>query len=253
MKSERLKSAARVSSLHLGLSVFVAVLSAVLVFLIWFPGEFREMVGGRELFLLVIAVDVVCGPLLTLVLFNPEKSRRELALDMGMVGLMQMAALVYGVWTVWTVRPLYLVAEIDRFKVISAHQVDETSLKNLPDHLQRKLWNGPLTVGLRPLKKEERETVMFESVQGGRDYGERPEYFVTYDSAQALQNMKHAKSFENFLRKYPDQATPLNEIVGRSGTKLVDLRYLPIIARQDWIAVLNPSGHVLGYLKGDGF
>ena len=31
------------------------------------------------------------------------------------------------------------------------------------------------------------------------------------------------------------------------------LRYLPIIARQDWVAVLNPKGEVVGYLQGDGF
>jgi hypothetical protein len=31
------------------------------------------------------------------------------------------------------------------------------------------------------------------------------------------------------------------------------LRYLPIIARQDWIAVLNTKGEIVGYIQGDGF
>jgi hypothetical protein len=31
------------------------------------------------------------------------------------------------------------------------------------------------------------------------------------------------------------------------------LRYLPIIAQQDWVAVLNPQGAIVGYVQGDGF
>lgn len=37
------------------------------------------------LFGILAAVDLVCGPLLTFVLFNPCKSRRELVLDLGLV------------------------------------------------------------------------------------------------------------------------------------------------------------------------
>lgn len=239
--------------MHFGLSVFVALAAAFLVFGLWYPGDFREMVGGRELFFLVVTVDVVCGPLLTLVLFNPQKPKGELRRDLSWVGLMQMAALVYGLWTVWTVRPLYLVAEIDRFKVIAAHQVDPESLSAVTPSLQRKPWEGPLTVGLRALTKEEKEKVMFESVEGGRDYGERPEYFVPYDDAQALQHLKHAKSFEHFLKKYPEQTAALEAIAKHANAQPKDLKYLPIIARQDWVAVVNAHGKVLGHLKGDGF
>ena len=30
-------------------------------------------------------------------------------------------------------------------------------------------------------------------------------------------------------------------------------RFLPAMARGDWVAVLDPGGNVLGYMRGDGF
>ena len=43
------------------------------------------------------------------------------------------------------------------------------------------------------------------------------------------------------------------EACGGAGREAKLLRYLPIIARQDWVAVLNPKGEVVGYLQGDRF
>ena len=61
-------------AIHLAISLSVAALAAYLVFGIWYPSPYPELSGGRELFLLVIAVDVVIGPLITLVIFNRTKT-----------------------------------------------------------------------------------------------------------------------------------------------------------------------------------
>ncbi len=76
------------------------MLAALLVFGLWYPYPFREISGGRELFLLIVGVDVVMGPLITLAVFNPSKSRREKILDFSLIGLLQTGALVYGLWAV---------------------------------------------------------------------------------------------------------------------------------------------------------
>ena len=77
----------------------------------WYPYPYRELSGGRELFALVVAVDVVLGPLITLVIFNPAKTRRHLVMDFTVIGLLQVAALAYGLWTVFVARPVHLVFE----------------------------------------------------------------------------------------------------------------------------------------------
>ena len=67
----RFQAALKAALVHLSGSLLVAVMAASLVFGLWYPYPYRELSGGRDLFFLVVAVDVVCGPLLTLVLFNP--------------------------------------------------------------------------------------------------------------------------------------------------------------------------------------
>jgi hypothetical protein len=44
------------------ISASIAVVAALLVFGLWYPGALRHLAGGRDLFLLVTSVDVVLGP-----------------------------------------------------------------------------------------------------------------------------------------------------------------------------------------------
>ena len=80
------------SGIHLGISLCVAVFAAALVFGLWYPYPYGEISGGRELFFLVVAVDVIMGPLITLAIFNRAKPRRELLIDFTVVGLLQLAS-----------------------------------------------------------------------------------------------------------------------------------------------------------------
>ena len=252
--SRRFRAAVQAASLHLLYSVVVAVSAAALVFGLWYPFPYRELSGGRELFLLVVMVDVACGPLLTTVLFNAAKPRAELWRDLGLVVLIQLGALGYGFWIVWEARPLFLVQEIDRFKVTSAADLRSGSIAGLPASLQPHWWAGPLTVAIRePKDALERMAVMLESVQGGRDYAERPEFYLPYEGAAALKSLQRAKSLTVFLQKQPDQQDAARKLALEKGGDLAQWLYLPVVARQDWVAILDKRGQIQGFLKGDGF
>lgn len=250
----RFRAAIQAASIHLLCSVGVALLAAALVFGLWYPFPYRELSGGRELFLLVVVVDVVCGPLLTMVLFNPAKPRAELWRDLGLVALIQLGAIGYGLWTVWQARPLFLVQEVDRFKVIAVPDLRGASIAKLPVVLQPRWWAGPLTVAIRePKDAQERQRVMFESVQGGRDYGERPEFYLPYEGPAALKSLQRAKPLSVFLQKQPDQQDAARKLALEKGADMAQWLYLPVIARRDWVAVLDRQGQIQGFLRGDGF
>ena len=252
--ASRLHAAALATSIHLICSLAVAALAAALVFGLWYPHPYRELSGGRELFLLIVGVDVVCGPLLTMVLFNPSKPRGELWRDLGLVGLIQVIALGYGLATVLQARPLFLAHERDRFKVVMAADIDSNALAALPIALKPGLASGPLTVALRePANSEERNRVMLESVQGGRDYAERPEFYLPYEGANALKSLKLAKPLSVFLEKRSDQVDSAHKLATKKGAVIADWLYLPVVARQDWVAVLDKQGQIQGFLRGDGF
>ena len=250
----RIKAAARATLWHFGGSLLVAVLAGLLVFGLWFPHPYRELAGGRELFLLVVVVDVVCGPLLTLVLYNPAKPRAELWRDLGLVVLIQLAALGYGLHVVWQARPVYLVQEVDRFKVITAPELVDESVASLPAALQPRWRGGPITVAIRePKDAEERRKVLFESAQGGRDYAERAEFYLPYEGAAALKALQRAKPLAAFLDKQPSQRSAAADLAASKGLDMAQLVYLPVVGRQDWVAVLDAQAQIQGFLKGDGF
>ena len=247
-------AAVHASGIHLFFSIAVAAGAAALVFGLWYPFPYGELAGGRELFFLIVSVDVICGPLLTLVLFNPAKSRGELTRDLGLVALIQLGALGYGIHTVWQARPLFLVQEIDRFKVIAAPDLESSAIDALPNALRPKWLAGPLTVAIRdPRDLKERQEVLFESVQGGRDYAERPEFYLPYEGANALKSLNRAKPLSVFLQKQPGQQAAATKLATKKGADIAQWLYLPVMARQDWVAVLDKQGHIQGFLKGDGF
>ena len=136
---DRLKA----SGIHLGISLGVAALAALLVFGIWYPYPYGDISGGRELFLLVITVDVTLGPLVTLAVFNRAKPRAELRRDLAIVALLQLGALGYGLWTVYVARPVHMVFEIDRFRVVHAIDVPEELLAKTPAGIDPLPITGP--------------------------------------------------------------------------------------------------------------
>ena len=250
----RLQAALRVALMHLVVSVLVAVLAGLLVFGLWYPYPYRELAGGRDLFLLIVTVDVVCGPLLTLVLYNPAKPRAELRRDLGLVVAIQLAALSYGLYIVHQARPVYLVQEVDRFRVIALPQLAPSEVAKLASALQPRWMSGPQTVAIRPPASiEEKNKVMFAAVQGGRDYAERPEFYLPYEGAAALKSLQRAKPLSVFLQKQPTQEAAARALLVEKRLDMAQLYYLPVVGRQDWVAVLDAQGQIQGFLKGDGF
>lgn len=253
----RLRQSLPVAALHLVVGALIACMVAIVIFWIWYPYPYDEFSGGRKLFLLLIGVDLVCGPLLTLLLFTKSKSRKLLLIDLSLILAIQIGAMVYGIMSVWQARPVYLVAEIDRLKVVTQadiNGIDKAILAELPKELRTSVWHRPLVVGIRePQSVEEKNKVMFESVQGGRDYADRPEFYTVYGELSARKSLDKGRFLINFLNKYPDLRLDLERYASAKNRSLDKIKYLPVIARQDWIAILDEKGYVDMFMKGDGF
>lgn len=97
------------SGLHFLLSLGVFSLLVGILLLFWYPQPYFSASGGWQGLRLVAAVDLVLGPLITLVIFNTTKSRRELSIDIGMVVLIQLTALLWGIKAVYEQRPVVVV------------------------------------------------------------------------------------------------------------------------------------------------
>ena len=144
-----LRRRARAAGLHMLISLAVAGMAAALVFGLWYPGPYRLLSGGRELFLLVTTVDVILGPLLTFVIFDLRKGWPHIRRDLAIIGCIQLAALLYGLHTVYVARPVAMVFEVDRFRVVTANDVHEPDLPKARPEYQAMPLTGPWLLGTR--------------------------------------------------------------------------------------------------------
>ena len=244
----------RAFSVHFTLSVAIALLAATLVFLLWFPYPYREISGGGELFILVVTADVALGPLMTFTVFNPSKSRREKLLDFSVIGFLQLGALCYGLWTVALARPVHLVFEYDRFRVVHAAEVPVDLLGKAPEGLQSLPWTGPTLLSLRPIKVSE-QFDMTMAAFSGVPVSARPELWRPYAEGKEAVLAK-ARPAAELLTRFAAQAETVQAAIKETGIDQDDVVYLPLAARQDrfWTVLLNKqTAQPVGYLPLDSF
>ena len=250
----RLRFASRYAVRHLGISVAVALASAAVVFGLWYPAPYRQMLQVGHIYLLVLVVDVVCGPLLTLVLASPKKSRRERWLDFSFVGVIQLVALAYGMHSVWVARPVVLAFEADRLKVVTANEVEAESLPKAPTGLQHLPWAGVLQVGTRrPISGEE----MVASVRkdmAGLSRSLRPDWWLPWTEAREAMRSR-AKPLAELIARRPEAAPLLQAAAKSAGHAVKDLTYLPLVSSKtlDWVALLDSDLNIVGHAPVDGF
>jgi hypothetical protein len=255
---QRLIPALRASGVHFSLSIVVALLSAALVFGLWYPYPYRELMGGRELFMLVVTVDVVCGPLLTLVLYNPTKPRAELVRDLVLVALIQLAGLLYGLHTVMIVRPVYLVFEVDRFNAVSAIDIDEADLGKVKKPWDALPFWGPQVIATRPPKDNDEMMKSLDLSFQGREPAVRPDWWQPLETSRA-EILKRAKLLSDLRKKYiakSDAIARIDIAIKESGKSEESLRWLPLTSRRskDWIALIDAQTAMpLSYAAVDGF
>ena len=242
------------SGIHFGISLVIALLAAVLVFGIWYPYPYREISGGRELFFIVVMVDVILGPLITLAIFNRAKPRRELRRDLAMVALIQLAALGYGVWTVFVARPVHLVFEYDRFRVVHAVDVPHEMLERAPPGLTVLPVTGPTLLSLREFwdGKEKMDATM--AALQGISLAARPDLWQSYGAA-VPEILKAARPIAILKNRFAAQTADIDAAIARTGRKPEAVVFVPMVGRKTfWTVLLDAtSAEVLGFMPLDSF
>jgi hypothetical protein len=253
--SKRISYALKASCFHAIGSILVASSATLVVLRLWYPYPYAELAGGRDLLWILISVDVICGPLLTLVLFNPLKSKRELGLDLGLVVVLQVAALVYGLHSLAEARPVALVYEVDRFRVISRADIYEPELKKAPEWT--KSWSFS-SVQLLGVRLSQRSSDLLESMDmsmAGIEPSQRPSRWQSYASSLP-KVLEYAQPISALLDYQPKRSLDISKAVAHTGMPEGDLRWLPLVARHasDWVVLLDKTtGNPCGFLHVEGF
>jgi hypothetical protein len=221
----------RAALTHLAICIVVALVLLSLFWWVWYPSPLFQAVGGTHIFLLLLGIDVALGPLLTLVVFNPAK--KSLKFDLAVIAAVQIAALVYGVFTLLSGRPVYIVNAGYRFDVVQASEVDYTEHKKLGKTVP--LW-GPKWTGFEKLPiGPENDRLMF----GGFSYTGYPQVHVPIEKMR-LETLLKAKGIDVLKTLNPGKEGEIDAWLTAKGLSANDVRFSPLKAPgQDMAVILD--------------
>ena len=231
---------------HLSISFLIALLVSGLVFFVWYPEPLAKAVGVTNIFLMMLAIDVIVGPILGWLVY--QEGKKTLKFDLSVIILIQIAALCYGVFSIEQGRPAWLVYNVDRFELVRKNELVDTNIQQAQPQFQQPSWFKPQYVATEFAKDiQQRNDEMFAEVLGGISIAQRPERYVelTQVTTQIQQRALPLKELEQYnpktdvekaLAKYPkadawlplkatavDMTVLINKEKGEV-VKIVDLR-----------------------------
>lgn len=232
-------------SLHLLSSATVLTLILGCLYFGWYRWPGWYLTDVTRVVLVMVCVDVVLGPTLTLIIANQKKSRRELTRDIGIIVIVQLCALTYGSVSLWNGRPLYYAFSENVLQLVQAYDINakEAALGReqnaaLAPHwysLPRWIW-APL-----PKDAETSQQIVAATLSGGDDVISMPRYFKRWeDGLPSLRSqLKKADDVAYFAKS---EKKKLKEKMKAAGLLEDQVNTMPLTGRgHPLLAVFDPT------------
>jgi hypothetical protein len=229
----------KASATHFIICMVIAIAVLLLMLLAWFPPPYFSAQGGKDLLTLIISVDVVLGPLITLVIY--KQGKKGLKFDLAVIALLQISALIYGIMAISEARPVYMVYSVDRFEMINARDIDPGDMKKATlDEFKTLPLTGPKLIAAKlPSDYQERHDLTWSVLAGGADISTLPKYYVSYQS-QKQNVIDHLKPLFRLTASAKQADIDMQQVIDRTGLTQEELGFLPITtAKQDLAAIIN--------------
>jgi len=224
------------SGLHLLISIAIAAAVLALLLLVWYPGPLFEAMGGMGLLFILIGVDVVLGPTVTLIIF--KQGKRGLKLDLAIIGAVQLAALLYGVHVMYLAHPAYIAFVKVQFQVATPAELEPERLAQAKYPQFRRLPLGkPVFLAADVPDDPPSRYELTNAVMAGLDVQHFPKYYLPY-AERTKEILAASQPLERIRKDEPETGKIIDAYLARSGKNESDLRYLPLRGRDAWIAVL---------------
>jgi hypothetical protein len=157
-------------------------------------------------------------------------------------------------WTAFVARPVHLVFEYDRFRVVHAIEVPGELLARAPAGLRTLPAFGVTVLALRPFRDTNENFEDTMAALQGLPLGARPDLWQPYPDARA-RVIEAAKPAALLRKRFPDRAAEIDRTIERTGRAPGAVLYLPLVGRKVfWTVFIDSStAQVLGFLPLDSF
>jgi len=232
----------KASGLHLLISTLVIGSFLLPVYLVWYPYPLYVVEGLSHVVLILLGVNLILGPLLTLILYRKEK--KYLLLDLSVVVAFQISAFAYGAITISSARPVYIVFAVDQFKTVTSSMVDISTLKN--KSLKYSFFSSPIYVyAALPDDLKELEELMWSSISGGKDIEQLPKYYRNYPA-----HISQVKEKSLIYKQQHKKRLALLLKSGQYNDLPEDTFILPFFTKNKEVAAIAASnGKIIDYIN----
>ena len=235
----------RAALIHLSISAAIALAVFLAIYVYWYPDVLFDGAGGKELFLLIVCVDVAVGPLITLVIFKPGKW--GLKFDLVCIGIVQLTALVYGISVMFEARPVYIAYVVDRFAIVRANGFPDGALEKAHSTGYGELsWTGPRWVGVKLPTDADEQFNLSMSAAAGADAEYYPQFYVPYEAVRG-EVRAHGLPIATLRKRNPQRLREIDAAVAATGRKEDAIAFIPMRSGKKDLSVLvdRATGDVL--------
>ncbi len=237
----------RAFAIHFGISFLIFIGLTYLVVAIWYPGFFFESDGGWEGMRIIVGVDLVLGPLLTLIVYKHGKP--GLRFDLSLIGLVQTVCLILGTWVVYSERPIAMVYVDGHFYSMNAKAFSDADTP-LPD---LDIFPGayPKWVEVElPEDTEQSDEIRSDLFRAAKPMRTATQYYKAFTAGDAfLQDHADIREIEHRDKNTKLLPTWLEK---HKGDKQ-DFLFYPFGARYQYVYLgFDTSGKKIGVLKVQG-
>lgn len=210
---------------HLAVSSIIFAVLAVLIILVWYPSFLFQTDGGWDGIKLIAGVDLVLGPMLTLIVYKATKS--TLKFDLSVIAAIQISALIYGTWLVYQERPRAIVFAEGEIRVIAATAFPEEIRDDALDVIQE-IGGSPVWIyasisieGFESLSEQDKKFESFKDIYNNGLLHTRYETYEPFHRhAQQIKSQAlHMSSFRADHESIPYQ---VGNLIYRFKSRYVD-------------------------------
>ena len=234
-------SRGKAAAIHLAISAAFAAATLAVMLALWYPPPLFAAMGGTELAMLIVGVDVAIGPLMTLIVFDRKK--KELLFDLAVIATLQLAALVYGIHAMHAGRPVFAVFVEDRFFVVSAAELETEAVAKAgrPEFRTLSLTGPKWVAADMPADPKVVEDILFAGF-AGLGAQNLPQYFVPCEERRR-QILARALPLDQLGNISPAETALLDKALARSGRAPGQVRYLPVLTKRMTMIALIDRGN----------
>jgi hypothetical protein len=236
--------------IHLGLSAVLYVVLLYLIVFLWYPQPYFASDGGWQAVRLITGVDLVLGPLLTLIVFKSGKP--GLRRDLSLIGILQVVALVWGTWMVYEQRIAMVTYADGTFYTLNNEQVHDAG-GQAPAVAAQSSSTPPYAFVRLPADARERQELRLKTLFSAKLLHQLGERYEPLGNSNLPEVLAHAVEIEKYPAVSEQNRENLDRFLVRHGGAPQDYAFLPLRCRYQemLLAVRRADGRIIDSLDID--